>query len=52
MKIVDYAHVAEYGRKDRLFSSTGIRQMNAPIRPTLKAISFRNRVRRCEVVHT
>jgi hypothetical protein len=32
MKIVDYGHVAEYGRKDRLFSLTGIRQMNAPIR--------------------
>src|SRR6516225_3825931 len=29
MKIVDYGHVAEYGRKDRLFSLTGIRRMNA-----------------------
>jgi hypothetical protein len=38
MKIVDYEHVAEYGRKDRLFSLTGIRQMNAPIRPLSNSI--------------
>src|ERR1700741_2993921 len=36
MKIVDYGYVAEHGRKDRLFSLTGIRQMNAPIRPLSK----------------
>src|SRR5271157_5220476 len=27
MKIVEFGHVAGYGRKDRLFSLTGIRQM-------------------------
>jgi hypothetical protein len=36
MKIVDYEHIAECGRTDRLFSLTGIRQMNAPICPLAK----------------
>jgi hypothetical protein len=51
MKIVDYGHVAKYGRKDRLFSLTGIRQINAPIRRLSSSI-VQDRLRRCEVVHT
>jgi hypothetical protein len=50
MKIVDYGHVAEYGRKDRLFSLTGIRQMNAPIRQLSSSI-VQESAEKCEVVH-
>jgi len=51
MKIVDYGHVAGYGRKGRLFSLTGIRQMNAPIHPPSSSI-VQEPVEKCEVIHT
>jgi hypothetical protein len=51
MKIVDYGHIAESGGKDRLFSLTGIRQMNVPIRRLSSSI-VQESVERCEAVHT
>jgi hypothetical protein len=50
MKIVDYGHVAGYGRKDRFFSLTRIRQMAADP-PTLGKI-VQGSVETCEVIHT
>jgi hypothetical protein len=50
MKIVDYGHVTGYGRKDRLFSLAGIRQMNARIRLPSSSI-VQESVEKCEVVH-